>query len=213
MWMKQSPPHTEPLPSSLLQSTPGTLPDNEQCRPEAPSSTHGMLGKVDHSVTFILHKNFLTITVSKPNRLKSKFHYSSLPLISWRREQSWVQLLLCSLPSAVLQFLLLKHWFQMVLDTKMEKSKPPCETSFQKKRISLKKAEKCSQKNQPQPWESQRQMTAIQGCSEQHPESQPTLGADKTNAEVVFLYDFTLVIRNYYKQWNKNQIHPTYVHL
>lgn len=51
--------------------------------------------------------------------------------------------------SAVLQFLLLKHWFQMVLDTKMEKSKPPCETSFQKKRISLKKEGRCDWKTQP----------------------------------------------------------------
>ena len=33
------------------------------------------------------------------------------------------------------QSLLLKHWFQMVLDTETEKSKPPCETSFQKKRV------------------------------------------------------------------------------
>jgi len=39
----------------------------------------------------------------------------------------------------------------MVLDTKMEKSKPPCETSFQKKRISLKKGGRCDQKTQPLP--------------------------------------------------------------
>ena len=39
----------------------------------------------------------------------------------------------------------------MVLDTKMEKSKPPCETSFQKKRISLKKGRRYDQKTQPLP--------------------------------------------------------------
>lgn len=73
--------------------------------------------------------------------------------LRWQKEGSWShkQQLLCGWPFAVLQFLLLKHWFQMVLDTKMEKSKPPCETSFQKKRISLKKEGRCDRKTQPLP--------------------------------------------------------------
>lgn len=145
--------HIIALTPFLLQSTPEKLLDNEQCRPKAPSSTHGMQDKVDHSLPLItlLHVFWtqkLSIIASKPDS-RANFTIQVFPWFLEGESQFCVQLFLCSLPSAVLQFLLLKHWFQMVLDTKMEKSKPPCETSFQKKRISLKKAEMCSWKNQP----------------------------------------------------------------
>lgn len=80
-----------------------------------------------------------------------KFFFSWTSSVGRRGELVPGQQLLWRWPLAVLQFLLLKHWFQMVLDTKMEKSKPPCETSFQKKRISLKKGGRCDQKTQPLP--------------------------------------------------------------
>lgn len=132
------------------------------------------------------HKHFLTIIASKPD---SRANFT-IQVFSWFLEgesQFCVQLFLCSLPSAVLQFLLLKHWFQMVLDTKMEKSKPPCETSFQKKRISLKKQRRAAGRTSLRPEDRgacQRQMTAIQCCSEAL-ESQSTLWAPKTNAKLI----------------------------
>lgn len=91
----------------------------------------------------------------------------------------------------------------MVLDTKMEKSKPPCETSFQKKRISLKKAEKFSQKNQPQPWES-RCLSEADDSQHSAAESSSRVTANTLSrhdqCKACFLDDFTLVIRNYYTQ-------------
>lgn len=211
MWVKQSSTYRA-LTSSLLQSTPRKLLDNEQCRSKAPSSTHGMLDKVDHSLPLIIPLHLFwtqkIFSLSLPlNQTDSRTNFT-IQVFPWFLEgesQFCVQLFLCSLPSAVLQFLLLKHWIQMVLDTKMEKSKPPCETSFQKKRISLKKAEKCSQKNQPQPWES----FCLSEADDSHP---MLLSSSRVTANTLsrqdqykayFLYDFTLVIRNYYTQWNK----------
>lgn len=186
----------------IQSSYPFLATINEQCRPKEPSSTHGMLNKVDHSLLLIIPLYILntkTFSLSLPlNQTDSRANVT-IQVFPWFLEgesQFCVQLFLCSLPSAVLQFLLLKHWFQMVLDTKMEKSKPPCETSFQKKRISLKKAEMCSQKNQPQPWES----FCLSDADDSHTAN--TLSRQK-QCKACFLCDFTLVIRNHHTQWNK----------
>ena len=97
-----------------------------------------------------------TVPLSQPNMFKNILFFSNSSFLEPAQVAGGGELvpgqqLLWRWPLAVLQFLLLKHWFQMVLDTKMEKSKPPCETSFQKKRISLKKGGRCDQKTQPLP--------------------------------------------------------------
>lgn len=97
-----------------------------------------------------------TVPLSQPNMFKNILFFSNSSFLEPAQLAGGGELvpgqqLLWRWPLAVLQFLLLKHWFQMVLDTKMEKSKPPCETSFQKKRISLKKGGRCDQKTQPLP--------------------------------------------------------------
>lgn len=81
-----------------------------------------------------------TVPLSQPNMFKNILFFSNSSFLEPAQLAGGGELvpgqqLLWRWPLAVLQFLLLKHWFQMVLDTKMEKSKPPCETSFQKKRI------------------------------------------------------------------------------
>lgn len=129
---------------------------NQAPKPSVPVTTAGGWGYMS------TQRASQPLSCSNP----SVFKHKPLPILSPLQTQHTQECTLLSklLPSwtssggrrgaspqsrAVLQFLLLKHWFQMVLDTKMEKSKPPCETSFQKKRISLKKEGRCNPKTQP----------------------------------------------------------------
>lgn len=87
----------------------------------------------------------------------------------------------------------------MVLDTKMEKSKPPCETSFQKKIISLKKAEVQSE----DPASPLRIILPVRGRGQPCNAAQHSIRVTgnilsrQDQCKTRSLYDFTLVIIHY----------------
>lgn len=166
MWW-ESPSGTHPSPCLLQSSTQPSVAQACAQRPYQQATARGCrsLSTERQSQPLALLKPLsfywtqphpCTVPLHNPTHSGVYFDSQVLPFLNqlrWQKEGSWSheQQLLCGWPSAVLQFLLLKHWFQMVLDTKMEKSKPPCETSFQKKRISLKKEGRCDRKTQPLP--------------------------------------------------------------